>query len=81
MKDDTQAKLDEDALKDFTDYFGCADFKCSECPAAGRFGGKYPDRYYFSDDYDHDCEDAMKLDLLRRQREIDATAMAKEAQA
>jgi hypothetical protein len=53
---DTQEKIDADAGKKPCEYFGTR--KCIECPA--------------SDKPSSSCEKEMTLDLLRRQRELDA---------
>ena len=61
---DTLERIEEDAMKTFTDYWGCCDAGCSCCPAM--VDGKRPhDRYETVD-----CIRAQKLDLLRRQREV-----------
>lgn len=62
---DTQERIDRDALKDHYEYWGCMGIGCSQCPAL--VDGKKPKERYgviF-------CRDAMHLDLLRRQRELD----------
>ena len=62
---DTQERIDRDALKDVHGYWGCVGVDCSQCPAL--VDGKKPKKRYgviF-------CSDAMRLDLLRRQRELD----------
>lgn len=62
---DTQERIDMDALKDVYEYWGRTGTGCSQCPAL--VDGKKPKHRYgviF-------CSDAMRLDLLRRQRELD----------
>lgn len=62
---DSQERIDGDALKDMHEYWGCTGTVCSQCPAF--VDGKKPKERYgviF-------CSDAMRLDLLRRQRELD----------
>lgn len=62
---DTQERINADALKDVYEYWGCTGTGCSQCPAF--VDGKKPKERYgviF-------CGDAMRLDLLRRQRELD----------
>lgn len=62
---DTQERIDMDALKDVYEYWGFTGTGCSQCPAL--VDGKKPKHRYgviF-------CSDAMRLDLLRRQRELD----------
>lgn len=61
---DTQERIDEDARKSYDDYWKCSS-DCDSCPAdwpLDRIGCDC-------------CTEAMYLDLLRRQRELDA-AMA-----
>ena len=63
---DTQERIDEDARKSTLEYWGCGDAGCGHCPA--KIEGKIP-----RDRFDaRNCEKAMLLDLLRRQRELDA---------
>ncbi len=63
---DTQERIDEDARKSTFEYWGCGDAGCEYCPA--KIEGKIP-----RDRLDtRNCEKAMLLDLLRRQRELDA---------
>lgn len=62
---DTQERIDEDARKSTFEYWGCGDAGCEYCPA--KIEGKIP-----RDRLDtRNCEKAMLLDLLRRQRELD----------
>lgn len=64
---DTQERIDEDARKSTLEYWGCGDAGCGHCPA--KIEGKIPrDRLNA-----RNCEKAMLLDLLRRQRELDAS--------
>lgn len=62
---DTQQKIDDDALKTFQEYWKCVANVCEECPSM--IGGKKPTDYYEC----AGCLEAQKLDLLRRQRELD----------
>lgn len=66
---DTQERIDADALKLVTDYWGCAGVCCSQCPAC--VDGQKPYMRHGVGD----CIEAKTLDLLRRQREL----CAKEA--
>lgn len=63
---DTQERIDEDAVKCSVDYWGCFGMVCEECPA--EIDGEKPWRRYNIGG----CDAAMVLDLLRRQRELDA---------
>lgn len=47
------------------DYWGCGTASCEDCPS--KIDGKKPKGHYGVDF----CGTAMKLDLLRRQRELD----------
>ncbi len=62
---DSQERIDEDAQKDAFDYWRCNGVKCRECPSM--IDGEKP-RHRYGVDW---CSDAMTLDLLRRQRELD----------
>lgn len=64
---DTQESIEMDALLPAIQYWRCEGSPCSECPA--RVDGKTPAERYGTPD---DCDLAMVLDLLRRQRELDA---------
>lgn len=64
---DTQERIDADALLDFEGYWKCEDKLCGHCPS--EIDGKNPHQRYGTNG---DCEPAMHLDLLRRQRELDA---------
>ncbi len=66
---DTQERIDEDARKNSIRYWGCEDFSCDECPAL--IDGKKPVAFYELDLVRDSCSEAQKLDLLRRQRELD----------
>ena len=55
---DTQERIDGDAKKGWGEYWGCCGNICAKCGV----------RRYDADS----CGHAMKLDLLRRQRELDA---------
>lgn len=63
---DTQDRINDDTRNDGIAYWGCLEVGCYECPA--RIDGKTPDERY---DTPGDCDRAMVLDLLRRQRELD----------
>ena len=63
---ETQERIDNDVQKTMSEYWECVSFCCSDCPA--RINGKTPDDRYSA----AGCDDAMKFDLLRRQRELDA---------
>lgn len=62
---DTQERIDGDALKCVSEYWGCTGVECMRCPAL--VDGEKP-RHRYGVDW---CSDAMTLDLLRRQRELD----------
>lgn len=64
---DTQERIDADARKTTYGYWRCGDFSCGECPS--EIDGKKPYERY---NCPEDCFTSMKLDLLRRQRELDA---------
>lgn len=64
---DTQERIDEDAVKGSNDYWGCHGYQCLQCPSL--LDGENPCERY---DTGTDCGKAMRLDLLRRQRELDA---------
>lgn len=61
---DTQERIDEDAKKTALNYWKCKD-RCFECPSL--IDGEMPSRHYGVST----CTVAQKLDLLRRQRELD----------
>ena len=61
--------IDADARKNSIRYWGCEDFSCDECPAL--IDGKKPVAFYELDLIHDSCSEAQKLDLLRRQRELD----------
>lgn len=63
---DTQERIDEEARNDGIAYWDCLESSCDECPA--RINGKTPAERYGTPG---DCDRAMILDLLRRQRELD----------
>lgn len=67
---DTQERIDADALKSCVKYWDCDDFICGKCPAL--IDGKKPVEFYELDPIHGSCHEAQKLDLLRRQRELDA---------
>lgn len=62
---DTQERIDGDAMKDVYDYWRCNGVICRECPSM--IDGEKP-RHRYGVDW---CSDAMTLDLLRRQRDLD----------
>ena len=62
---DTMERIDADAKKSFTDYWGCSDADCRCCPAM--VGGEKPYERY---ETTNGCLIAQRLDLLRRQREV-----------
>lgn len=65
---ETQERIDGDAAKDHVEYWRCSGFDCAECPS--KIDGEKPwERYECSGAC---CDHAMTLDLLRRQRELDA---------
>lgn len=66
---DTQERIDADALKSCVEYWDCDDFSCGKCPAL--IDGKKPVEFYELDPIHGSCHEAQKLDLLRRQRELD----------
>lgn len=68
LLEDSQERIDEDALKLVIEYWGCESASCSRCPAEA--DGKRPWERYGLDA--GSCGAAQKLDLLRRQRELDA---------
>lgn len=61
---DTQERIDEDAKKTVLNYWKCKD-RCFECPSL--IDGEMPSRHYGVST----CTVAQRLDLLRRQRELD----------
>lgn len=64
--EDTQERIDGDARKYAFAYWGCESIICDECPA--KIDGETPCELYGVGT----CEKAQTLDLLRRQRELDA---------
>lgn len=63
---DTQERIDADAMKLRFEYWGCGLANCEYCSV--KIDGKKPKDWYGTDD----CGQAKALDLLRRQRELDA---------
>ncbi|WP_305296566.1 hypothetical protein [Parvibacter caecicola] len=63
---DTQERIDADADKYYGYYWGCTGVECERCPAM--IDGKKPYERLGA----RSCESARILDLLRRQRELDA---------
>ena len=62
---DSLERIEEDARKAFTKYWGCDGVWCNNCPAM--VDGKRPWVRY---ETGGDCATAQKLDMLRRQREL-----------
>lgn len=63
---DTQKRIDDGARKDAVTYWGCGDCSCNDCNA--KIDGMTPKaRFGVSN-----CKHAQVIDLLRRQRELDA---------
>lgn len=75
LPEDTQEKIDKDAVKEPARYWGCDERSCYECPAVVD-GLKPYERYkrHLGDMPDGQtirmCIKAQRLDLLRRQREL-----------
>jgi len=65
-RSDSQERIDEDANKVYSSYWGCTNVFCEDCPA--EIDGNKPKEAYGC----ATCSMAMTLDLLRRQRELDA---------
>ena len=61
---DTLERIEADAEKMFSDYWGCGDAECRCCPSM--VDGKRPHERYSTDS----CAKAHRLDLLQRQREV-----------
>ena len=61
---DTLERIEEDAKKMSSDYWGCGDVECSCCPSM--VDGKKPYERYGTDS----CDKAQRLDLLHRQRKV-----------
>lgn len=61
---DSLERIEDDAKKITNDYWGCKDSSCCYCPAL--IDGKIPSVYYGA----KNCNFAMHLDLLRRQRDV-----------
>lgn len=62
---DSQERIDRDAMKGEYEYWGCNGVECTRCPSL--VDGKKPNQRYGI----LWCGCAMRLDLLRRQRELD----------
>lgn len=62
---DTQERIDKDVRKSLFDYWGCGQYWCDKCPST--INGETPRVHYMC----NDCGMAIRLDLLRRQRELD----------
>lgn len=62
---DSQERIDRDAMKGEYEYWGCTGSECHNCPAL--VDGKKPNQRYGI----LWCGCAMRLDLMRRQRELD----------
>lgn len=67
---DTQERIDEDARKSMIEYWRCSCIECDNCPSV--IDGKKPNEFYGTGSSFAGCSAAMMLDLLRRQRELDA---------
>lgn len=63
---DTQERIDADALKYSEEYWDCTRTSCKDCPA--KIDGEEPRQRYGV----RNCSVSQRLDLLRRQRELDA---------
>ena len=63
---DTQARIDADARKSFDEYWCCVGAGCDCCPS--KIDGKKPKERFDTDR----CSEAIVLDLLCRQRQLDA---------
>ena len=61
---DTWERLEEDAEKDYVNYWGCERIPCYDCPAI--VDGKKPDERYIV----ANCSEAVKCDLVRRARAL-----------
>ena len=61
---DSLERIEADANKSLCDYWGCSGVSCLNCPA--KTDGKKPRERYGT----YRCNEAMTLDLLRRQREV-----------
>ena len=61
---DTLERIEADASKTFSDYWGCGNAECYCCPVT--VDGKKPHERYGTES----CANAQRLDLLRRQREV-----------
>lgn len=64
--EDTQERIDADALKSFSKYWRCEGCACAPCPS--KIEGRTPSSHYET----VSCDKARIFDLLRRQRELDA---------
>ena len=63
---DTLERIKADAIKEDDEYWGCADLTtCRNCPAL--VNGERPDERY---EVEGNCQNAMVLDLLARQRKV-----------
>ena len=63
---DTQERIDIDVRKSVDEYWCCVGVLCGDCPV--KIDGKTPAQRYNAPG----CETAKTIDLLRRQRELDA---------
>lgn len=68
---DTQRKINADVTKNVFEYWGCGAVLCDNCPVL--VDGKRPREWLGAET----CHDAKVIDLLRRQRELDAKGGAK----
>lgn len=63
IEPDSWEKLREDTKKFFTDYWGCRDFSCGDCPST--IGEETPGAHY-----ECDCTKAQRLDVLARAEKL-----------
>lgn len=63
---DTQERIDADARKHTYDYWDCDGYGCKECPS--KVDGETPMEHFGVGN----CSEAKCIELLRRQRELDA---------
>lgn len=61
---DTLEKIERDARKTYTEYWGCDGVECCDCPAS--INGEKPKERYGT----RFCTNAIPLDLLARQRKV-----------
>jgi hypothetical protein len=68
--EDTQEKINNDAIKNRFDYWNCLGTGCSNCPNTDRIE-EILETYEKGFGKHTSCERAMRLDLLARQRKLD----------